>query len=339
MKADEDFQNQLKAIANGAPPLRITVGNLLSKYSQQTADGTIVPYKKRGSAIKAYINRSFARLKVEAPMFENAGNDELIEIRKRKGASIKQVYLSLGNLEASRKPATIRDQFTPAGTIHELLSTGEEKFVVISDNEGKPIGVIGWEHVAKHIIKGTKATHAKDYLNDREPSIHSRDEKVLDIIDKIIETGFVLIGGDDYLKPAVITIHDLASDFVELSESFHLIEEIEWRIRILLIEKIAPDAAAVRKWANPGAKYKETAEDVWDLSFGELMNQIGAKDMWARLDLQLEQQSFHERIKKVNTLRNEVFHFRPKAISAEDREYLRQTCRLMESITPDEVET
>jgi len=339
MKADEDFQNKLKAIANGAPPLRITVGNLLGKYSQLNSDGTRVTYKKRGSAIVAYINRSFARLKVEAPMFEIAANDELIEIRKRKGASIKQVYLSLGNLEASRKPATIRDQFTLAGIIHELLSTGEEKFVVISDNQGKPVGVVGWEHVAKHIIKGTKATHAKDYLNDREPSIHSRDEKVLDIIDKITETGFNLIGGDDYLKPSVITIHDLASDLVELSESFHLIEEIEWRIRILLIEKVAPDAATVRKWASPHAKYKETAEDVWDLSFGELMNQFGGKDMWARLDLQLEQQNFYERIKKVNVLRNEVFHFRPKAISTEDMEYLRQTCSLMESITPDEVRT
>jgi hypothetical protein len=77
MKADEDFQNQLKAIANGAPPLRITVGNLLGKYSQLNADGTRVTYKKRGSAIVAYINRSFARLKVEAPMFEIAANDEL----------------------------------------------------------------------------------------------------------------------------------------------------------------------------------------------------------------------------------------------------------------------
>ncbi len=69
------------------------------------------------------------------------------------------------------------------------------------------------------------------------------------------------------------------------------------------------------------------------------MNQFAGKDMWARLNLQLEQQRFYERIKKVNLLRNEVFHFRPKAISAEDMEYLRQTCRLMESITPDEVET
>ncbi len=339
MKADEEFQNQLKAVAQGAPPLRITVGNLLSKYSQLNQDGTRVTYKKRGSAIVAYINRSFARLKVEAPMFEIAAIDEVIEVKKRKGPSIKQVYLSLGNLEASRKPAVIRDQFTAAGTIHELLSSGEEKYVVISDTDGKLIGVIGWEQVAKHMIKGTKATHAKDYLNDREPSIHSRDEKVLDIIDKIIEAGFILIGGDEYLKPAVITIHDLACDFVELSESFHLIEEIEWRIRILLIEKIAPDATTVRKWASPHAKYKETAEDVWDLSFGELMNQFGGKDLWTRLDLQLEQQSFYERIKKVNILRNEVFHFRPKAIGAEEMEYLRQTCRLMESITPDEVET
>ena len=76
MKADEDFQNQLKAIANGAPPLRITVGSLLGKYSQLNADGTRVTYKKRGSAIVAYINRSFARLKVEAPMFEIAANDD-----------------------------------------------------------------------------------------------------------------------------------------------------------------------------------------------------------------------------------------------------------------------
>ena len=91
--------------------------------------------------------------------------------------------------------------------------------------------------------------------------------------------------------------------------------------------------------ASRNAKYKETAEDVWDLSFGELMNQFGGKDLWGRLDLQLEQQSFHDRIKKVNILRNEVFHFRPKSISAEDMEYLRQTCRLMESITPDEVQT
>lgn len=339
MKADENFQRVLKAIARGAPPLRIKASELLGNYSQSNPDGTQTAYKKRGSGIVAFINRSFGKLGVEAyPRFENVRMEEHVEIRKRRGTT-KQVYLSIESIEAARKPARTVDQFEKAESIHMLLSTGQEKYLVVIDENQEPIGIVGWEHIAKHLIRGNKATHAKDYLNNRTPSKHSRDEKLLDLIDTIQAEGVILIDRDESLGTSVVTIHDVAKDFVMFSEAFHLIGEIEWRVRVLLIEKINPDEATIREWASPTAKYKLTAKEVWDLSFGELVNQFNGKTLWEKLGVQLDRETFYNRLRKVNTLRNEVFHFRPNTLAEEEMEHLRQTCKLMESLTLDEVET
>jgi len=342
MRITPEFQNKLRQIARSGSPLRLTVNELLGSYLKSNTDGKEVPVQKKGSSINSFINRSIGQMGVQChPPFEYVEKNEFVELTRRKGKDRKQVYISLEAITSARTQAQSVDQFKLAGKVYEIIASAANRHILIIEEKTKrATGIISWESIAqKCMAGGVKPTVAKDLADMNLPAMHNRDQKLLDVIGEITKLGYSIIAPDEnYNFYSVVSIQDIAAEMVQLSKAFHLIEEIEWRVRALFSERINPDPTVIKSWANPSSAYKESAEDIWDLSFGELTFQLKDDIIWEKLELPFNKKDFRERMVRVTRLRNERLHFRPKSLDDDDLCYLEGTCSMLAPLTSSEVE-
>ncbi len=130
----------------------------------------------------------------------------------------------------------------------------------------------------------------------------------------------------------LVSAQDIATQFVTLSEPFLFLEQIENHLRAIL-EKARLTASQVKELVNPADTERvEKANCVDDLSFGEAARAFGREDIWSKLHLLLDRSVFCIRLEEVRSIRNKVMHFHPDGISDEDREILRKTRQMLQSL-------
>ena len=130
----------------------------------------------------------------------------------------------------------------------------------------------------------------------------------------------------------LVSAQDIATQFVTLSEPFLFLEQIENHLRAIL-EKARLTASQVKELVNPADTERvEKANCVDDLSFGEAARAFGREDIWNKLHLLLDRSVFCIRLEEVRSIRNKVMHFHPDGISDEDREILRKTRQMLQSL-------
>jgi len=76
----------------------------------------------------------------------------------------------------------------------------------------------------------------------------------------------------------------------------------------------------------------EKVNGIDDLSFGETARAFAREDIWNKLHLLLDRSSFCVRLEEIRAIRNKVMHFHPDGISEEDREVLRKTRQMLQSL-------
>ena len=73
-------------------------------------------------------------------------------------------------------------------------------------------------------------------------------------------------------------------------------------------------------------------KSVDDLTFGETLRAFENKEVWAKLNLELDRKTVLKNLERVRVIRNHVTHFHPDGISEEDRKTLGQTRNLFQNV-------
>ena len=117
----------------------------------------------------------------------------------------------------------------------------------------------------------------------------------------------------------IITIADISSQFINVTEPFLLLEQIENHIRNILDGKFLLEE--MKDFCNGDGDVKDI-KYIDDLTFGNYIRIIENPENWERLKLSIDRSPFIKQLHKIREIRNDVMHFDPEGITSEQREDL-----------------
>ena len=140
----------------------------------------------------------------------------------------------------------------------------------------------------------------------------------------------MLVRGRDNTVAGIITASDLSLQFLQLSEPFLLLSEIENQIRQAISKRFdTNDLASCRDPLDT----VRTVEGASDLTFGEYIRLLENPENWRKSNLPLDRVVFCKQLAAVRDIRNDVMHFDPDGISPEDVETLREFARFLQKLS------
>ncbi|MBC7876571.1 MAG: CBS domain-containing protein [Anaerolineales bacterium] len=234
----------------------------------------------------------------------------------------------IGKLEsANNRPISVKPESSLQEIVTKMLAHDFSQLPVMT-SERDVKGVVSWTSIGKRLSLGTPCSIARDCMEPYHEI--SADISLFYAIDTIIEHEYVLVRDSSRVITGIVTTTDLSTQFLQLSEPFLLIGEIENHVRKLINGKFKrEDLAKVR---NPGDDNRKI-EDVSDLTFGEYIRLIENQVQWNKLNLNLDRSAFVGFLDEVRVIRNDVMHFDPDGISESDLDTLRNFVEFLQSLS------
>ncbi len=109
-----------------------------------------------------------------------------------------------------------------------------------------------------------------------------------------------------------------------------LLGEIENHIRRILAAKFTPEELAD---ARDPSDAERSVNEVADLTFGEYIRLLENPDHWTKLDLPIDRKTLIKELNRVREIRNDVMHFDPDPMPADDLNCLRELVEFLSAVT------
>jgi hypothetical protein len=139
---------------------------------------------------------------------------------------------------------------------------------------------------------------------------------ILAQVSKIIDNEFALIRKSDNSISGIVTIADISLQFVNVTEPFLLLEQIENHVRQILDGKFLVEE--LKEFCKIDG-LERNIEFIDDLNYGDYIRIIEKPEHWERLNLLIERSHFIKQLDKVRKIRNDIMHFDPEGITTEQR--------------------
>ena len=337
-------------IQSGEPVQSVTVREFLSWFGAQRRTYRIV-----ADIRVALVN---ARLATE-PDFEPLYLDSLIELRRssdtiplvtnmtsvatmtatfQSNPGIAQGAISsvapyidpthrISKLAAANSPPL---SVKPDATLEEaatLMSVRGFSQLPVMTTTREVKGVIGWASIAPRMAFGASGRLVRD-LMDIHQEVRA-DVSIFQAIPLIVQYDYVLVRASDNQISGIVTASDLSLQFLQLSEPFLLLGEIENHVRQLIGDKFtSSELAAVGVPADTGRRI----ERVTDLAFGEYVRLLENPGRWSRFAIPIDRIAFCQHLDSIRVIRNDVMHFDTDGISPSDVEALREFARFLQRL-------
>ena len=228
---------------------------------------------------------------------------------------------------ANRTPITITRDAKLNDAITKMMMHNYSQLPVLS-NPKSVVGFITWESIGCAITNGVTSKFAKDYI-DFEYNILEYDTPLLKAIKTVIEKEYVIVQKKDKTLSGIITLADVSSQFLVLTEPFLLLEEIENLIRLLLNDKfLVQEIIDFCKCENDDINI----ESIDDLNFGQYIRLIEKPENWDKLKLKIERVSFINQLHVIREIRNDIMHFDPEGITVDHKEALINMAKFLTDI-------
>ena len=227
----------------------------------------------------------------------------------------------IGVLAAAHRKPTSVERDKPLEYAIGIMQKNYYSQLPVTDT-GSLVGAISWESIGRELAHAPYSKLVSDCMDDLEvvPVVHI-ETPLLDVVEKIENTMYVLIRGRNEEISGIVTASDIAGQFKRLAEAFLGIREIELRLRRLICGKFQPDE--LKKSANRAGDKKRINRPE-DLMLGNFITLLDDSGHWSQLGVASNKNYFIERLKAVNTIRRTVMHFNPNGLTAQDMETLRQ---------------
>ena len=227
---------------------------------------------------------------------------------------------------ANRRPVTVtRDD--PVNKALHLMSKHDYSQLPVTQDMRNVDGMISWRSISLARIRGVECTRVGECM-DRTWEEISAEDPLLTAFQKIVDHEAVLVRGDKKMIAGIVTATDLSIMFREQTEPFLLLSEIENQLRRLIIKgKFSAEELGAAK--DPEDKGRQV-DSVTDLTFGECTRLLEKSENWERLGVGLDHKTFVKELIEVRDIRNDVMHFDPDGLSADELQVLKDVRRLLE---------
>ena len=332
MKADVDR-------GESPTPVATTIRSFMAKFGYARRGGWIVghidrrlqqldlmtiPYYDDGSPIDSAIAVTL-RTHMPSQPTDNSSAGEITEIIR------VDPILRISDLEkVINKPVSVNVNAELSAATTIMLRQDYSQLPVM-EGERNVRGIISWESIGTRLSLNLSSNQVRDFmvterLNEK---IIPSDRPLLEVINLVIEHGYVFVLGRDRTLTGILTATDLSDQFRHLAEPFLLIREIEWHLRNLLRPNFSVEEI---KDTLPKDQDVDRIAAVDDLSFGQCWYMLEHSDRWSRVGLNIDRVQFINLLKAVNDVRNDVMHFRPKGLSDEDIVTLTETANFLQRL-------
>ena len=224
---------------------------------------------------------------------------------------------------------TVRRDCTLSAAVTEMMYHNYSQLPVTQDLR-RIDGMISWRSigVARTKKRDADCEYVRDCL-DKGYSTVGLDTPFLDAVVKITRDEVVLVWGRDKCITGIVTTSDLSLKYHELAAPFLLLQEIEYRLRLLIDDAFSKEEMAE---ARDPRDDKRNIEEAADLSFGEYIRLFEARENWNRLTLTLDRRVFVKLLRDVRDVRNEIMHFSPDDLSSENLDKIEKLRKLLEQL-------
>lgn len=318
MNVKEEFKEIIKEIKEHEKQFKMSPRDFLTYFncSKRTKGNT--------GRIDSYLQQH--NLETE-PNYTNVYIDgELILKHKAKATSKTEADpIQRINIlpSANKTPIGVNRDAKLSDAITLMMMYNYSQLPVFS-NPRSVAGFISWESIGAAITNGISSDDVKDYLT-YDLTIVPYDIPLLEAIKTVIEKEFVLVQKQDKLFSGIVTVADISSQFLVLTEPFLLLEQIENLIRLLLDNKFLVDD--LEEFNEEGTN--KGIESIDDLSFGQYIKLIERPINWNKLNLQIDRATFIKELNGVREIRNDIMHFDPEGITQVQRESLNNMARFL----------
>lgn len=308
----EEFKELVKEILENEKEFSITPRELLYAFGcEKRTKWNLV-------RIDNYLNDN--RL-ITVPEYTTCYIDGEITIKHKKKAKskneidpiqrIKLLPAANKSLVSVQKDAKLKEAIT-------LMMLHNYSQLPVMSGQRSVTGVVTWESIGYGLANGCESELVKDYIK-QQVEIIDYETPLLEAVRKIIDNEFALVKKHDNTISGIVTIADISSQFINVTEPFLLLEQIENHIRLILDGKFLVEE--MKDFCHGDGDEREI-EFIDDLTFGNYIRIIEDPKNWERLNLSIERSYFIKQLHKIREIRNDVMHFDPEGITNEQREDL-----------------
>lgn len=228
----------------------------------------------------------------------NTQNGDLLE-----GWTIASVLLEDVELQYVHE----NDSIAVAKTLMHICDFSQ--IPVLTDDHTQVLGSVNWKSLARFASAG-KSTAGE--VMQRGGVVADSAAPLLNHFEEIIADDYIFVRGTDGTITHVVTTTDLARSFDSIAGPFMRLREIERSLREILIAKVPLNELIenVRK-----EYFGKNVNTVHDLTFNHYVKVFEKPHIWAQIGLPFDQQTIVDQLERVNLVRNQVVHFRPKPLS------------------------
>ena len=166
-------------------------------------------------------------------------------------------------------------------------------------------GAVTWQSIATSRFKTPEIT-LTDAMVLHPPEVRY-DEDLIPVIPRIAGPGFAFVRGTDNSISGIVTAADLGERFAQLAEPFLALEELERRLRIIIIRHFSVEE--IRATADPSDQRDIESAD--DLTLGDVVHLLQKPQNFDRLSWPVDRNVFVTALDDVRNIRNELVHFSP----------------------------
>lgn len=233
------------------------------------------------------------------------------------GTAVADPTYRIGRLEsANSAPVSVKPDNTLQQIVTVMLTNDFSQLPVMTGSRDVK-GIVSWKTIGSRLALKKECNTAKDCMEPAQ--VVSIDDSLFSAIAIIAVHDYVLVKATDQQISGIITASDFNEQFRKLAEPFLLVGEIENGIRRMLYGKFT---VAELKTACGPDKGSENVEGVADLSFGDYIRLVQQDKHWKKLKLEIDRVEFVKRLDSIREIRNDVMHFDPDGLDAEDLKVL-----------------
>jgi predicted transcriptional regulator len=224
----------------------------------------------------------------------------------------------ISRLESANRPPV---RVSPNAAVQEAVTVMlchdySQLPVMQSDREVK--GIFSWKSYGSRLAAGRQCACVQDGM-DNHQEIPS-NASLFDAVRIVAEHDCVLIRASDKRICGIVTAYDISRQFGDLAEPFLLLGDIENHIRYLIGSVFT--VGELQQIKAPEDSDREV-QDASDLTFGEYVRLLQNEQNWRKLKIGMDQKTFTSKLDKVRVVRNDVMHFEPDPLDADDLQLLR----------------
>lgn len=279
-------------------------------------------YEKRTKWNLTRINQFLTKNNLETePDYQDCWFDGNIIVKHKERATsknqgdpihrIKLLPAANNTPESIPKDALLREAIT-------LMMMNNYSQLPIMNGSRHVVGAITWETIGYGLTNGNQSEKAIDYV-EKNIVILDYETPLLEAISTIIENQFALIKKLDNSISGIVTVADISTQFINDTEPFLLVEQIENHVRQILDSKFLLED--LRSFCEINGIPREI-DFIDDLTFGDYVRIIENTANWEKLNLSIDRSYFCKQLEKVREIRNIITHFNPDGITNEQKSTL-----------------